>query len=154
VLIESAAAQLPTRWVDFRRDLSVLETFVTFWAKNLHCNLLKSRCLGFGLSCSCSSKYASSGGRGYVVMPEGFPRSVGRVECRLLSFPCFPYSVISLVCFGSRVLTESQSLRRPVLETGTTCPRNRLRCCRRLQSVFSGIAQLGVPTVPRANPVR
>ena len=35
------------------------------------------------------------------VIPKGFPRSVGRVESRLLGFPCFPYSVISVACFGS-----------------------------------------------------
>jgi hypothetical protein len=32
-----------------------------------------------------------------------FQRNVGRVESRLLGFPCFPYSVISIPCFGMRV---------------------------------------------------
>ena len=62
---------------------------------------LRSKGLGFGLSCSCTLKYASSRGRGNVVIPKGFPRSVGRVESRLLGFPCFPYSVISMACLGN-----------------------------------------------------
>src|SRR5271169_5252795 len=33
--------------------------------------------------------------------PQGFPRGVGRVESRLLGFPCFPYSGISMACFCS-----------------------------------------------------
>jgi hypothetical protein len=33
--------------------------------------------------------------------PKGFPRSVGRVESRPLGFPPFPYSVISMACFGN-----------------------------------------------------
>ena len=36
-----------------------------------------------------------------MVIPKGFPKSVGRVESRLFGFPCFPYSVISMACFGS-----------------------------------------------------
>jgi hypothetical protein len=36
-----------------------------------------------------------------VVIPKGFPGSVGRVESRPLGFPCFPYSVISMACFGN-----------------------------------------------------
>ena len=39
-------------------------------------------------------------GRGNVGIPQGFPRSVGRVESRLHGFPCFPYSVISMACFS------------------------------------------------------
>jgi hypothetical protein len=31
---------------------------------------------------------------------KGFPKSVGRVESRLYGFPCFPYSVISMVGFS------------------------------------------------------
>ena len=38
-------------------------------------------------------------GRGNVGIPQGFPRSVGRVGSRLHGFPCFPYSVISMACF-------------------------------------------------------
>ncbi len=34
-----------------------------------------------------------------LVIPKGFPRSMGRVESRLLRFPLFPYSVMS--CFGN-----------------------------------------------------
>jgi hypothetical protein len=59
-----------------------------------------SKGFGFGLSCFCALKYASSRGRGNVAIPKGFPKSVGRVESRLLGFPCFPYSVISMACFG------------------------------------------------------
>jgi hypothetical protein len=33
-----------------------------------------------------------------VVIPKGFPKSVGRVESQLLGFP---YSVISMACFGN-----------------------------------------------------
>ena len=33
--------------------------------------------------------------------PQGFPRGVGRVESRLLGFPCFPYPGISMACFSS-----------------------------------------------------
>ena len=36
-----------------------------------------------------------------MVIPKGFPKSVGRVESLLLGFPCFPYSVISMACFGN-----------------------------------------------------
>jgi hypothetical protein len=32
--------------------------------------------------------------------PQGFPRGVGRVESRLLGFPCFPHSGISMAFFG------------------------------------------------------
>src|ERR1700730_4357084 len=31
--------------------------------------------------------------------PQGFPRSVGRVESRTYGFPCFPYPGISMACF-------------------------------------------------------
>jgi hypothetical protein len=62
---------------------------------------LWSKGLGFALSCSCILKYATSRGCGNVVIPQGFPKSVGRVESRLLGFPCFPYSVISMACFGN-----------------------------------------------------
>ena len=34
--------------------------------------------------------------------PQGFPRGVGRVESRLLGFPCFPYPGISMACFLGR----------------------------------------------------
>jgi hypothetical protein len=33
-----------------------------------------------------------------VGIPKGFPKSVGS---RLPGFPCFPYSVISMACFGN-----------------------------------------------------
>jgi hypothetical protein len=68
---------------------------------------LRSKGLGLGLSCFCTLKYASSQGRGNVVIPKGFPRSVGRVESRLLGFPCFPYSVISMACFGGSGLSDT-----------------------------------------------
>jgi hypothetical protein len=35
-----------------------------------------------------------------VGIPKGFPKIVGKVESRLLGFPCFPQSVISMACFG------------------------------------------------------
>jgi hypothetical protein len=36
-----------------------------------------------------------------VVIPKGFPKSVERVGSRVYGFPCFPHSVISMVCFGA-----------------------------------------------------
>jgi hypothetical protein len=57
--------------------------------------------LNSGLSCCSTSKYASSRGRGNVRIPKGFPRSVERVKSRLLGFRPFPYSVISMACFGN-----------------------------------------------------
>src|SRR5271163_4028623 len=42
---------------------------------------------------------SSRRGRGNVGIPQGFPKSVGRVESRVHGFPCFPYSVISMACF-------------------------------------------------------
>jgi hypothetical protein len=39
-------------------------------------------------------------GGGNVVIPKGFPKSVGRVGSRLHGFPCFPHSVISMACFS------------------------------------------------------
>src|ERR1700758_3439333 len=79
---------------------------------------LKSKGLGFGLSSSCTFKYVSSRGRGNVVIPKGFPKSVGRVESRLLCFPCFPYSVNSMACFGN-ACHKIKSPRRPVWEQET-----------------------------------
>ena len=35
-----------------------------------------------------------------MVIPKGFPKSVRRGESRVFGFPCFPYSVISMACFG------------------------------------------------------
>jgi hypothetical protein len=35
--------------------------------------------------------------------PQGFPRGVGRVESRLLGFPCFPYPGISMACFLCKI---------------------------------------------------
>ena len=35
-----------------------------------------------------------------MVIPKGFPKSVGRVGSRLHGFPCFPHSVISMACFS------------------------------------------------------
>ena len=35
-----------------------------------------------------------------MVIPKGFPKSVGRVGSRLHGFPCFPHSVISTACFS------------------------------------------------------
>ena len=81
--------------------MSVLERSLHFGPRTSVTTPLRSKGLGFGLSSSCTLKYVSSRGRGNVVIPKGFPRSVGRVESRLLGFPCFLYSVICTTCFGS-----------------------------------------------------
>ena len=91
--------------------LSVLERSLHFGPRTSITTPLRSKGLGFGLSCSCTLKYASSRGRGNVVIPKGFPRSVGRVESRLLGFPCFPYSVISMACFGNAYPTITVAVR-------------------------------------------
>jgi hypothetical protein len=81
--------------------MSVPERSLHFGPRTSVTTPLRLKGLGFGLSCSCTLKYASSRGRGNVVIPKGFPRSVGRVESRLLGFPCFPYSLISTARFGN-----------------------------------------------------
>jgi hypothetical protein len=81
--------------------VSVLERSLHFGPRTSITTALRSKGLGIVLSCSCTLKYANSRGRGNVVIPKGFPRSVGRVESRPLGFPCFPYSVISMACFGN-----------------------------------------------------
>jgi len=73
-------------------------SIVTLWTKDLHYNPLGVQRPCFGLSCSCTLKNASSRGRGNVVIPKGFPKSVGRVGSRLHGFPCFPQSGISTAC--------------------------------------------------------
>src|ERR1700677_5146144 len=80
-------------------DLSVPEHPLHFGPGTSITSPLCSRGLGFGLSWSCILKYASSRGCGNVVIPQGFPKSVGSVESRFLGFPCFPHSVISIACF-------------------------------------------------------
>src|SRR3979409_567746 len=82
------------------RGVSVLERSLHFGPRTSITTSLRSKGLGFGLSCSCTLKYASSRGRGNVVIPKGFPRSVGRVESQEAGLPPFPYSVISKACFG------------------------------------------------------
>jgi hypothetical protein len=67
----------------------------------------------------CTSKHASSRRRGNVVIPKGFPRSVGRVESRLLGFPCF-----SILCHFHGLLwkrvSQNHSYREgPHSGTGT-----------------------------------
>ena len=49
------------------------------------------------------------------------------MEGRLLGFPCFPYSVISMACFENAFhkVTITAKAR---LGTGTTCPRCGLHC--------------------------
>jgi len=37
-----------------------------------------------------------------VGIPQGFPKSFGRVGSRLYGFPYFPYSVISAACFVAK----------------------------------------------------
>src|ERR1700733_7332657 len=49
--------------------------------------------------------------------PEGISKECGKHGKRLLGFPCFPHSVISMACFGDAA-DKSQSPRRPVLVTG------------------------------------
>ena len=44
------------------------------------------------------------------------------MESRFLGFPCFPHSVISMACFGNAFHKVTMTAR-PVLGTGTTCPR-------------------------------
>ena len=83
--------------------LNVLERSLHVGPRTFITTPLRSKGLEFGLSCSCILKYASSRGRGNVVIPKGFPRSVGRVESRLLGFPCFPHSVISNGLLWKRV---------------------------------------------------
>jgi hypothetical protein len=36
--------------------------------------------------------------------PQGFPRGVGRVESRLLGFPCFPYPAFPWLVVAERLL--------------------------------------------------
>jgi hypothetical protein len=55
-----------------------------------------------------------------VGIPKGFPKSVGRVGSRHHGFPCFPYSVISMVCFCLALL--DQRLRHPAQRANA--PRN------------------------------
>ncbi len=83
------------------KPVSVPEHPLHFGPRTSITTPLKSKGLGFGLSWSCTLKYASSRGCGNVLIPQGFPKSVGRVESRFLGFPCFPYSVISMTCFGN-----------------------------------------------------
>src|SRR5271163_5252695 len=59
------------------------------------------RCLWFELR-DTRRQITSRRGRGNVGIPQGFPKSVGRVESRVHGFPCFPYSVISMACFCAR----------------------------------------------------
>jgi hypothetical protein len=101
---------------------------------------LRSKGLGFGLSCSCTLKYASSRGRGNVLIPKGFPRSAGRVESRLLGFPCFPYSVISIACVGNafhKVTITAKARfgnRNHLSEMATSRPSGKDPGCRRYRS--------------------
>jgi hypothetical protein len=56
--------------------------------------------------------------RGNVGIPQGFPRGVGRVESRLLGFPCFPYPGISMACFlPNRAFSSSVELHPARLAT-------------------------------------
>jgi hypothetical protein len=70
-------------------------------------------------------------GRGNVVIPKGFPRSVGRVGSRLYCFPCFPHSVISMACFRGAD-QKSTFLKSP--SSGTTTPRSERRSARLISS--------------------
>jgi hypothetical protein len=97
--------------------VSVLERSLHFGPRTSVTTPLRSKGLGFGLSCTL--KYASSRGHGNVAIPKGFPRSVGRVESRLLGFPCFPYSVISMACFGNAFHKVTITAKALFLGTGT-----------------------------------
>ncbi len=53
-----------------------------------------------------------------MVIPKGFPKSVGRVGSRLHGFPCFPHSVISMALF----LRSPNSVAAVApLRTGSCC---------------------------------
>jgi hypothetical protein len=58
-----------------------------------------------------------------VVIPKGFPKSVGRVESLLLGFPC---SVISMACFGNacrKIVIRSASMAMENQLVVETCTR-------------------------------
>ncbi len=59
--------------------------------------------------------YARRRGRGNVVIPKGFPKSVGRMGRRNYGFPCFPHSVIPMACFEG---VERTSGQRSALRVG------------------------------------
>jgi hypothetical protein len=48
---------------------------------------------------SSEKKYIQSSSPWECGNPDGFPKSVGRVESRHHGFPCFPNSAISMACF-------------------------------------------------------
>jgi hypothetical protein len=80
-----------------------MEGGVSVPGHGLHCGPETSvtsplRWLWFDLS-GQEKHISSSRGSGNVVIPKGFPKSVGSVGSRLHGFPCFPYSVISMACF-------------------------------------------------------
>ena len=122
------------------KGVSVLERSLHFGPRTSVTTPLRSKGLGFGLSCSCTLKYASSRGRGNVLIPKGFPRSAGRVESRLLGFPCFPYSVISIACVGNafhKVTITAKARfgnRNHLSEMATSRPSGKDPGCRRYRS--------------------
>src|SRR5580692_5242977 len=65
----------------------------------------------------------------------GFPKSVGRVGSRLLGFPCFPYSVISMACSspGRRWVYSYIDQRNEPYSEGNV----RRDCCRSVLWRFS-----------------
>jgi len=69
--------------------------------------------------------YTRRRGRGNVVIPKGFPKSVGRMGSRHYGFPCFPYSVISMACFEG---VERSSSQRSTLGLGINCTNERENC--------------------------
>jgi hypothetical protein len=77
-------------------------TCVTFWTGDIRYKSLaglRARLKVYGWVSAVVSKYLSSRrDRGNVGIPEGFPKSVGRVGSRLHGSPCFPHSVISMAC--------------------------------------------------------
>jgi hypothetical protein len=73
--------------------VSVPERSLHFGPRTSITTPLRSKGFGDGLSCSCTLKYASSRGHGNVVIPKGFPRSVGRVESQASWL-----SMLSILC--------------------------------------------------------
>jgi hypothetical protein len=74
------------------RGVSVLQHPLHFGPRTSITTPLRYKGLEFGLFCSSTLKYASSRGRGNVVIPKGFPKSVGRVES------CSWLSMLSILC--------------------------------------------------------
>ena len=86
--------------------LNVLERSVHFGPRTSIPSPLKPKRLRFGLLCSCILKNAGSRGR-------GISQECGKPEIRILGFPCFPYSVVSMACFGNARRTITIAAKAP-----------------------------------------